>query len=54
MPPGERNAAADAVRAELDQRLSAYAVAYPEVSVHTLVVEDRCAELLARSPTARG
>jgi nucleotide-binding universal stress UspA family protein len=41
------DAADDAVRAELDQRLSAYRVAYPEVSVHTLVVEERCAELLA-------
>jgi nucleotide-binding universal stress UspA family protein len=41
------DAADDVVRAELDQRLSAYTVAYPEVSVHTLVVEDRCAELLA-------
>ena len=41
------DAADDDVRAELDQQLSAYTVAYPEVSVHTLVVKDRCAELLA-------
>ena len=37
----------DAIRAELDERLRAYTVAYPEVSVRTLVVKDRCAELLA-------
>lgn len=40
------DAAADVVRGELDQRLSACSVAYPEVSVSAMVVNDRCAELL--------
>jgi nucleotide-binding universal stress UspA family protein len=41
------DAADDDVREELDQRLSAYTIAYPEVSVRSLVVNERCAELLA-------